>query len=129
MTGLRASPGSSLGEVADIPLTAHFLGGAVISDRPEHGVVDPYQRVWGYPGVHVLDGAAVSANLGVNPALTITAQADRSDAPHDREPTDWTSRSHSEWHARWQVKRTPGSRARSWRGPGARQVAAHIRCR
>ncbi len=77
VTGLRASPGSSLGEVADIPLTAHFLGGAVISDRPEHGVVDPYQRVWGYPGVHVLDGAAVSANLGVNPALTITAQAER----------------------------------------------------
>ncbi len=76
-TGERAWPGSSVGEVLDVPMTAHFLGGAVISDSPEHGVVDPYQRVWGYPGLHVLDGAAVSANLGVNPSLTITAQAER----------------------------------------------------
>ncbi len=76
-TGLRALPGSSLGEIADIPLTAHFLGGAVISDRAQEGVVDPYQRVWGYAGLHVVDGAAVSANLGVNPSLTITAQAER----------------------------------------------------
>ena len=58
-------------------MTAHFLGGAVISDSPEHGVIDPYHRVWGYPGLHVVDGAAVSANLGVNPSLTITAQAER----------------------------------------------------
>jgi cholesterol oxidase len=49
----------------------------VISDSPETGVVDPYHRVWGYPGLHVVDGAAVSANLGVNPSLTITAQAER----------------------------------------------------
>jgi cholesterol oxidase len=76
-TGERAWPGSSIGEVFDIPMTAHFLGGAVISDSPEHGVIDPYQRVWGYPGLHVLDGSAVSANLGVNPSLTITAQAER----------------------------------------------------
>ncbi|MER7073661.1 GMC family oxidoreductase [Terrabacter sp. NPDC000476] len=76
-TGERSWPGSSVGEVFDIPMTAHFLGGAVISDSPEHGVVDPYHRVWGYPGLHVLDGAAVSANLGVNPSLTITAQAER----------------------------------------------------
>jgi cholesterol oxidase len=76
-TGERAWPGSSIGEVLDIPMTAHFLGGAVISDSPETGVIDPYQRVWGYPGLHVTDGAAVSANLGVNPALTITAQAER----------------------------------------------------
>jgi cholesterol oxidase len=76
-TGERAWPGSSVGEVFDIPMTAHFLGGAVISESPEHGVIDPYQRVWGYPGLHVLDGSAVSANLGVNPSLTITAQAER----------------------------------------------------
>ena len=76
-TGERAWPGSSIGEVLDIPMTAHFLGGAVISDSPERGVLDPYQRVWGYPGLHVLDGSAVSANLGVNPSLTITAQAER----------------------------------------------------
>ena len=47
------------------------------SDSPARGVVDPYHRVWGYPGLHVVDGAAVSANLGVNPSLTITAQAER----------------------------------------------------
>lgn len=64
-------------EVADIPVTAHILGGAVIGDSPETGVVDPWQRVYGYTGLHVLDGAAVSANLGVNPSLTITAQAER----------------------------------------------------
>ena len=76
-TGTKAWPGSSIGEIFDIPLTAHFLGGAVIGDSPERGVVDPYQRLWSYPGIHVVDGSAVSANLGVNPSLTITAQAER----------------------------------------------------
>ena len=76
-TGLRAFAGSSVGEIANIPLTAHFLGGVAIGSSPERGVVDPYQRVWGYPDLHVVDGSAVSANLGVNPSLTITAQAER----------------------------------------------------
>ena len=76
-TGVRARPGGSLSEIVDIPLTAHFLGGAVISDDPAKGVVDPWHRVWHYPGLHIVDGTAVSANLGVNPALTITAQAER----------------------------------------------------
>ena len=40
-------------------------------------MVDAYQRVFGYPGMHIADGSAVSANLGVNPSLTITAQAER----------------------------------------------------
>ena len=75
--GVRALPGGSLGEIVDIPLTAHLLGGAVISDDPAKGVVDPWHRVWGYPGLHIVDGSAVSANLGVNPSLTITAQAER----------------------------------------------------
>ena len=65
------------GELFNIPLTAHFLGGAIIGDSPEHGVIDPYQRVYGYPTLSVMDGAAVSANLGVNPALSISAQAER----------------------------------------------------
>ena len=64
----------------NIPLTAHFLGGAAIGDSPEHGVIDPYQRVYGYPTLAVMDGAAVSANLGVNPSLSITAQAERAAA-------------------------------------------------
>ncbi|CAM5302092.1 hypothetical protein SANTM175S_07330 [Streptomyces antimycoticus] len=59
------------------PLTAHFLGGCPIGASPKEGVIDPYHRLYGHPGIHVVDGAAVSANLGVNPSLTITAQAER----------------------------------------------------
>ncbi len=70
-------PGSTVGEVLNIPLTAHFLGGCPIGTSAENGVVDPYHRLFGHPGVHVVDGAAVTANLGVNPSLTITAQAER----------------------------------------------------
>ncbi|MFI6918391.1 GMC oxidoreductase [Nonomuraea spiralis] len=64
-------------DLFDIPTTAHFLGGCVIGDSPETGVIDAYHRLYGYEGLHVVDGSAVSANLGVNPSLTITAQAER----------------------------------------------------
>ncbi len=70
-------PGSSVGELVGVPLTAHFIGGCVIGESAETGVIDPYQRVHGYDGLHVADGSAISANLGVNPSLTITAQAER----------------------------------------------------
>jgi cholesterol oxidase len=69
--------GTNVGELTGTPLTAHFLGGCPIGADPEHGVVDPYHRLYGHPGISVVDGSAVSANLGVNPALTITAQAER----------------------------------------------------
>ena len=69
--------GGTWGELFNIPLTAHFLGGAAIGDSRESGVIDPYQRVYGYPTLSVVDGAAISANLGVNPSLSITAQAER----------------------------------------------------
>ncbi|MEU8990240.1 GMC family oxidoreductase [Streptomyces sp. NPDC048558] len=69
--------GSNVGELMGTPLTAHFLGGCPIGDSPETGVLDPYHRLYGHPGISVVDGAAVSANLGVNPSLTITAQAER----------------------------------------------------
>ncbi|BBX06338.1 GMC family oxidoreductase [Mycolicibacterium aichiense] len=69
--------GGTWGELFNIPLTAHFLGGAAIGESPENGVIDPYQRVYNYPTLHVMDGASVSANLGVNPSLSITAQAER----------------------------------------------------
>ncbi|MEV0334225.1 GMC family oxidoreductase [Nocardia sp. NPDC050717] len=72
--------GGTWGEVFNIPLTAHFLGGAAIGADRAHGVIDPYHRVFGYPTLSVVDGAAVSANLGVNPSLTITAQAERAAA-------------------------------------------------
>ena len=74
---LGAVPGGSISEVFDMPVTAHILGGAVIGSSPEDGVVDAYHRVFGHPGLHVVDGAAVCANLGVNPSLTIAAQAER----------------------------------------------------
>ncbi len=64
-------------DLADIPLTGHLIGGCVIGDSPATGVVDPYHRVHGHPGLHVVDGSAIPANLGVNPALTITALAER----------------------------------------------------
>ncbi|HYO00891.1 MAG TPA: GMC family oxidoreductase [Mycobacterium sp.] len=69
--------GGTWGELFNIPLTAHFLGGAAIGDTREQGVIDPYHRVHGYPTLSVVDGAAISANMGVNPSLSITAQAER----------------------------------------------------
>ncbi|RYJ24968.1 putative cholesterol oxidase [Streptomyces sp. L-9-10] len=69
--------GSNVGELMGTPLTAHFLGGCVIGASAEEGVIDPYHRLYGHPGISVVDGSAVSANLGVNPSLTITAQAER----------------------------------------------------
>jgi cholesterol oxidase len=61
----------------NIPTTAHILGGAAIGDSPESGVVDGANRVYGYRDLLVCDGAAVPANPGVNPSLTITALAER----------------------------------------------------
>jgi cholesterol oxidase len=69
--------GGSWGEVFDVPMTAHFLGGAVIGADASTGVVDQWHRVFGHPGISITDGSTISANLGVNPSLTITAQAER----------------------------------------------------
>lgn len=74
---MGGKPGGSVGEPFNMPMTAHFIGGAPIGESVETGVVDGYQRVFGYDGLHVADGSAVTANLGVNPSLTITAQAER----------------------------------------------------
>ncbi|GII29508.1 FAD-dependent oxidoreductase [Planotetraspora mira] len=81
-------PGGSWLDLFDIPATAHFLGGCAIGDSPESGVIDAYHRVYGYEGLHIVDGSAISANLGVNPSLTITAQAERAMAlwPNKGEP-------------------------------------------
>jgi cholesterol oxidase len=70
-------PGGNIGEPFNRPLTAHFIGGCAIGDCADTGVIDPYQRLYGHEGLHVVDGSAISANLGVNPSLTITAQAER----------------------------------------------------
>ncbi len=62
--------------ILNIPTTAHILGGAVIGSDPEHGVVDSRNRVFGYENLMVTDGAAIPANPGVNPSLTIAALAE-----------------------------------------------------
>jgi cholesterol oxidase len=74
---MGGTPGGSIGEPFNMPLTAHFIGGCTIGGSADTGVVDAYQRVFGHPGLHIVDGSAISANLGVNPSLTITAQAER----------------------------------------------------
>lgn len=69
--------GGHVGDLVNAPFTAHFVGGCVIGANPEQGVIDPYHRVWNYPTLHIIDGSTITANLGVNPSLTITAQAER----------------------------------------------------
>lgn len=85
---INGRPGGTLGEIANIPMTAHFIGGCAIGDSVHSGVVDPYQRLYGHPGLHIADGSTISANLGVNPSLTIAAQAERAMAfwPNKGEP-------------------------------------------
>lgn len=77
----RRIDGEAMGSVFEatinVPTTAHLIGGCPIGESPESGVIDPYHRVHGHPDLHVCDGAAITANLGVNPALTITAMTER----------------------------------------------------
>ena len=61
----------------NVPATAHCIGGCAIADSPSGGVVDVRHRVFGYRNMYICDGSVVSANLGVNPSLTITALAER----------------------------------------------------
>jgi cholesterol oxidase len=97
------TPGGHIGDLVSAPFTAHFVGGCVISDDPNKGVIDPYHRVWNYPTLHVVDGASVTANLGVNPSLTITAQAERAfsfwpnKGESDTRPTQGSGYKRIEW--------------------------------
>ena len=84
---IRATPGAVVGEPFGIPLTAHFIGGCVIAPNPEQGVVDEHLRVYGQPGLHVFDGSTLSANPGVNPSLTIAAQAEWAAASWPQAPS------------------------------------------
>jgi len=70
-------PAGSVAENLGLAMTAHFVGGCPIGADADHGVVDAYHRAFGYEGLHVVDGSTITANLGVNPSLTITAQAER----------------------------------------------------
>lgn len=77
----QAMGGDPRGAVNEVllnrPATAHILGGAPVGAGPDTGVIDPYHRMFGHDGLHVIDGSAVGANLGVNPSLSITAMAER----------------------------------------------------
>lgn len=61
----------------NVPGTAHCIGGCVMADTPERGVVDSRHRVFGYRNMYICDGSVLAANLGVNPSLTITALSER----------------------------------------------------
>jgi cholesterol oxidase len=69
--------GSVFEATLNVPTTAHIMGGCPMGDSPETGVVDPYHRVYGHPGLSICDGSVITANLGVNPSLTITAMTER----------------------------------------------------
>jgi cholesterol oxidase len=71
-------PMNSLTEVVlNVPTTAHILGGCAMGESRQTGVIDASNQVFGYPGLYVIDGSMIGANLGVNPSLTITALAER----------------------------------------------------
>ncbi len=63
--------------LAGIPTTAHMLGGAVMGENADEGVIDAQNRVFGYRNMYVCDGSMISANPGVNPSLTILALSER----------------------------------------------------
>lgn len=74
----NGTPLNNLAEsVGNLSVTAHILGGAVMAAKPADGVIDSNHQVFGYPGLYVMDAAAIPANVGVNPSLTITALAER----------------------------------------------------
>jgi len=62
--------------LAEIPSTAHILGGAVMGETTKEGVIDKHNKVFGYENMYIIDGSMISANPGVNPSLSITAIAE-----------------------------------------------------
>jgi cholesterol oxidase len=74
---LDSGVGALATEVINRNASAHFVGGIPIGDSRETGAVDPYLRLFGQPGLHVMDGSVMPANPGVNPSLMITALAER----------------------------------------------------
>jgi cholesterol oxidase len=74
---MGSGEGALVFEIINRGASAHFVGGIPIGDSSDSGAVDPYLRVFGQPGLHVMDGSVMPANPGVNPSLTITALAER----------------------------------------------------
>ena len=67
---------SLMESVGNLTTTSHILGGCNIGADASQGVVDSNLEVFGYPGLYVVDGSVIPANVGVNPSLTITALAE-----------------------------------------------------
>lgn len=76
-----------LESVGNLSVTAHLLGGAVMAEIPNEGVIDVNHAVFGYPNLYIVDGSAIPVNVGVNPSLTITAMAERFAAKFSEKPT------------------------------------------
>ncbi|MBS1676348.1 MAG: GMC family oxidoreductase [Actinobacteria bacterium] len=74
---LGGDPAQTWFSVAGRSTSAHFIGGMTIGEDAGHGVVDAYQRAFGYEGLHIMDGSVITANPGVNPSHTIAALAER----------------------------------------------------
>jgi cholesterol oxidase len=74
---LGGRPAQTWFAVADRATSSHFVGGMTMGDTAQQGAIDPFQRVFGYEGLHIMDGSVIAANPGVNPSLTISALAER----------------------------------------------------
>lgn len=74
---LGGRPAQTWFAVGNRAMSSHFVGGMTIGDSADKGVVDPYQRAFGHPGLHIMDGSVIAANPGVNPSHTIVALAER----------------------------------------------------
>jgi cholesterol oxidase len=74
---LDSGEAALLTEVINRNASAHFVGGIPIGENSGSGAVDPYLRLFGQPGMHVMDGSVMPANPGVNPSLMITSLAER----------------------------------------------------
>jgi choline dehydrogenase-like flavoprotein len=62
-------------EVMTIKRFAHLVGGARMAERPQDGVVDRNQRMFGVDNVYLGDGSVLPTQGAANPALTIMALA------------------------------------------------------
>jgi cholesterol oxidase len=67
----------ALESVAGLSTTAHILSGCPMGRAAADGVIDTKHEVHGHPGLYVVDGSSIPANIGVNPSLTIAAMAER----------------------------------------------------
>lgn len=73
---IGGDPGGTIIDALGMSFTAHILGGCPMGQSSEEGVINSDHQVFNYPGLYVVAGAAIPANLGVNPSLTITAMAE-----------------------------------------------------